>query len=285
MTLAEHPGTPRHITPAKKKKGGSADQYMSQFYGSDILEFDYPKGDSSTGTISGIEDAQGECTNGKGDWWVVASGSDEVDEFKDGSSSPSGELSVTAGEPAGCSVDTAGDVAVSILDEGDIVVFKGGKGSGTEISDGLEETYFIGYDSKGDIFVDGFNDSGDVAFAELAKGGKSFTQLTTSNSIEFPGQVQWDGKYITINDQEAHYIYQYTIKGSKATEKGSTELSGSSDCVQTWIAGSLVFCPDAGNEDGEVYNYPKGGNAVATLTGDFDLPIGAVQISGKSKKK
>jgi hypothetical protein len=49
--------------------------------------------------------------------------------------------------------------------------------------------------------------------------------------------------------------------------------------VQTWIAQNVVYCPDAGNEDAEVYAYPAGGSAIATLTGSFDLPIGAVSIT------
>jgi hypothetical protein len=49
--------------------------------------------------------------------------------------------------------------------------------------------------------------------------------------------------------------------------------------VQTWIAKKVVYCPDAGNEDTEVYAYPAGGAAKATLTGSFDLPIGAVSVA------
>jgi hypothetical protein len=35
-----------------------------------------------------------------------------------------------------------------------------------------------------------------------------------------------------------------------------------------------VYCGDAGNNDGEVFKYPAGGSAIATLTGDFDFPLG-----------
>ncbi|HEY1883656.1 MAG TPA: hypothetical protein VGG51_11510 [Candidatus Cybelea sp.] len=266
------------VQPDKHKKK-SADEYISNFYASSILEFNYPKSNSSVGTVGGSTDPQGMCTmNGKGTWWVVSSGSDQVLEYKAGGTSPITTLSVTAGEPAGCSVNSKGDVAVSILGAGDVVVFAGGKGSGTTIGNGLASSYFLGYDKAGDLFVDGKNAGSTFAFAEMKAGGKTFSPITVSNSILFPGQVQYDGTYITINDQEAHDIYQYTVKGSKATVKGTVALNGTSDCVQTWIAGKLVYCPDAGNENATVFKYPAGGNAVATLSGSFDGPIGSVSV-------
>lgn len=45
------------VTPDKhKKKKKTADQYLSSFDGSTILQFDYPKSDASIGTISGVTD-------------------------------------------------------------------------------------------------------------------------------------------------------------------------------------------------------------------------------------
>jgi hypothetical protein len=45
--------------------------------------------------------------------------------------------------------------------------------------------------------------------------------------------VQCDGKYLTVTDQDANAIYQYTVSGPTATLKGTVSLSGSSDCAQT----------------------------------------------------
>jgi len=267
------------IMPDKKKKKKSNDEYISNFYGSDLLQFDYPKSNSSTGTISGVTDAQGECSTGKKDFWVVASGSDEIEEFAYGGTSPISTLSESTGEPAGCSLSPKGDLAVSLLGTGDVVIFTGAKGSGTTVADGLDSTYFIGYDSKGNLFVDGITESDTYGMSEMAAGGSSFTAVSLPNTIEFPGQVQWDGKYITLNDQEAHAIYQYTVASDSATLEGTVALNGTSDCVQTWIAKKLVYCPDAGDENATVFAYPAGGSAKATLSGSFDLPIGGVSLA------
>ncbi|MGC2633148.1 MAG: hypothetical protein WA215_02935, partial [Candidatus Cybelea sp.] len=95
-------------------------------------------------------------------------------------------------------------------------------------------------------------------------------------TVQFPGSVQWDGKYLTVTDQGTAEMYRYTIGGTTATLKGTVSLSGSSDCAQTWIATGLVYCADAGNNDGEVFKYPAGGSIVAVFTGQFDLPLGTV---------
>jgi hypothetical protein len=268
------------IVPDHKKE--TSDEYISNFYSSDLLQFDYPKGDSSTGTISGVTYAQGECKqNGKNDFWVVASGADEIEEFDYGGTAPINTLSESTGEPAGCSIDAkTGNLAVSVLTTGAVVIFAKAKGTGTTVADGLAETYFIGYDPQGDLFVDGITPSGTFTYgmSEMAAGGSSFTAVSLPNTIAFPGQVQWDGEYITLNDQTAHAIYRYSVASDVATLKGTVALNGTSDCVQTWIAKKLVYCPDNGNGNAKVFAYPAGGSAIATLSGSFALPIGAVSL-------
>jgi hypothetical protein len=58
--------------------------------------------------------------------------------------------------------------------------------------------------------------------------------------------------------------------------KGTVSFSGSNDCAQTWIASGVVYCGDAGNNDGEVFKYPAGGSPIAVFTGNFDEPLGVV---------
>jgi len=261
----------------KKKK---SDEYISSFYNSDIFAFDYPKSDASTGTIAG-DDPQGECTRtGKNTWWQVNSGNDEIDEYKFGGTTPIATLSESTGEAAGCSIDAkTGNLAVSVLPAGDVVIFTGATGTGTTVADGLLETYFLTYDGSGDLFVDGITESDTAGVAEMAAGSSSFVPVTLSNTLEFPGGMQWDGKYVTLNDQDAHDIYQYTCASDSCSLKGTVALTGSGDCVDTWIAKTIVYCPDAVNQDATVYKYPAGGTAVATLTASWDTPIAAVSVA------
>jgi hypothetical protein len=86
--------------------------------------------------------------------------------------------------------------------------------------------------------------------------------------------VQWDGTYLTVFDQGTSETYQYTVSGTTATLKNTVQFTGTSDCAQTWIVKGLLYCGDAGNDDGEVFKYPAGGSPTATFTGDFDRPLG-----------
>jgi hypothetical protein len=141
----------------------------------------------------------------------------------------------------------------------------------------LTEQFSLGYDNKSNLYVDGFNSGGTFGFVELAKGSKSLKTLSGA-SVEFPGAVQFDGKYITVNDQEAHDILGYTCSGRTCTLKRTVSLTGSSDCAGSWIAKGYVICADAGLNGAEIFKYPAGGNAEATLTGTFNEPLAAIQL-------
>lgn len=282
-TTAEHPALFHRapIAPDKrhhhKKKHF---QYFTDFNNSAAYEFDYPKSDSSIGSISNVTNAQGECMKpGKGTFWVTATGAAAIEEFKPGGTSPISTLSVTSGVyPSGCAINAkTGDLAATIINTGDVIVFANAAGSGKSYPSGLSEAFFATYDENGNLFVDGLNSAG-VGVAELAKGASSFNPVSISNTIDYPGNIQWDGKYVTVNDQDAFAIYQYSVSGTTATLKGTVSLSGASDCDQTWIAKTVVYCPDAGAGNGKVYKYPAGGSPIATLTAGFSEPIGAIQL-------
>ena len=157
------------------------------------------------------------------------------------------------------------------------MIFKNATGSGTVYDTPLTKEYFDGYDSSGNLFADGFGSSSyNFTLVELPKGSSKFVTIKTSNSPSFPGSVQWDGTYVTVFDQEESKMYQYTVSGTTATLKNTIQFTGAGDCAQTWIVPGLVYCGDAGNEDGSVYNYPAGGSPIAVFTGSFDEPLGVV---------
>ena len=252
-------------------------EYIINFYGTYASIFDYPKSDEQIGQITNVG-GQG-CTNvlygyGKKTFWIVA-GTDQITEYRV-PKKPLKTLSVPYGEPSSCAMDTSGDLAVGNLSNGDIVIFKNASGSGVIMTTPLAREYFDGYDNKGNLFFDGFTPGSAFELVELPMGSSKFQTITTSNRVSFPGSVQWDGKYLTVFDQDTAEIYQYTLSGTKAKLEGTVSLTGSSDCAQTWIATGVVYCGDAGNGNGEVYKYPAGGSAIAVFTGQFDVPLGVV---------
>ena len=248
-------------------------QYLSTYYnGGVLLEYDYPKGVSPIGSIS--FDGGGECTSGARTFWTTST--NEIAEFKAGGSSPIRTLKANASE---CAIDPAtGDLAATSFNGAAIVIFHKARGKGKVIAPPVEP-YFDGYDDQSDLFVDGFSSGRRaVAFIELKKGSGTFENITTSNTLGFPGSVQWDGKYVSVFDQLANAFYRYSVRGTEATLKGTVSLSGSADCGQTWIARPYVYCADAGNDDVEVFKYPAGGGKIATFTDSGGWPLGIVSL-------
>jgi hypothetical protein len=249
-------------------------EYVFNSYGTYASIFDYPKSKAMIGQIYG-DGGQG-CTNslygyGKKIMWNVG-GQTQVTEYRV-PDTPIKTLPFPYTFPTSCAMNTSGDIAVGSYDNGYVVIYKNATGSGTAYSTPLSSEFFDGYDNQGNLFADGFTNTG-FGLAELPNGSSKFRAITTSNSVQFPGAVQWDGTYVTVFDQQANATYQYTVSGSKATLKGTVKYTTSSDCAQTWIVKGLIYCGDAGNNDGEVFKYPAGGSATAVFTGSFDVPLG-----------
>jgi hypothetical protein len=254
--------------------------YVINLYGTYASIFNYPKSTKQIGTITDVG-GQG-CTNvlygyGKKTFWIVA-GSDQITEYA-APQKPIKTLSTPDGSmPSSCAMDSNGNLAVGDLQNGDVILYRHARGTGKAIASPLFAEYFDGYDDKGNLFFDGFTINTAVYLEELPKGSDTVRTISTSNTIRFPGSVQWDGKYLTVFDQATNEFYRYTIKGTKATLKDTIALTGSSDCAQTWIAKDVVYCGDAGNDNGEVFAYPAGGPPLAVLSGNFDEPLGTVAV-------
>lgn len=260
-------------------------EYVFNYYGTYGSMFNYPKSTTMIGQLDGAG-GQG-CTNvlhgyGKNIMWNAGRTDDLITEYAVPSNKVLKTLSLDYTFTSSCAMNTDGDIAVGVLlgnsydNGGQVVIFKGAIGSGKVYNTPLTKEYFNGYDSSGNLFADGFGPSSEFMLVELPKGSKKFVTIKTSNSPEFPGSVQWDGKYVTVFDQITSQTYRYTVSGTTATLKHTIQYSGASDCAQTWIVKGLLYCGDAGNDDGEVFNYPAGGPPVAILTGSFDEPLGVV---------
>jgi hypothetical protein len=268
------------LVPDKSKSKNYV--YIINTYGSYASIFNYPKNTAEIGQINGAG-GQG-CTNvlygyGKKIIWNAGRTNDLITEYEVPKKLLR-TLSLNYTYTSSCAMNTSGDLAVGILlgnsysRGGQVVIFKNATGSGTVYNTPLAKEYFDGYDNNGNLFADGFAESYGFALVELPKGSSKFVTIKTSNSPQFPGSVQWDGTYVTVFDQYTSETYQYTVNGTTATLKNTVQLSGTSDCAQTWIVKGLLYCGDAGNDDGEVFKYPAGGSATATFTGNFDFPLG-----------
>jgi hypothetical protein len=244
--------------------------------------FSYPA-DKQVGSIAGLAVPEGECVDKAGDIWITETKAAQIVEFAHGGTSPIAKLDDPGYYPVSCAVDEkSGDLAVSNIETnvhglpGNVATYAKAQGPPAYYSPpGFYSVYFVGYDPKGNLFVDGSNAqvgaNGKFQFAELARGAADMEALTLKGAdIAFPGNVQWDGSHITVGVQDNAIIY--ALSNDKVA--GSTPLTGSSDVVGYIIDGKTVVGPDAGAAAVDYFAYPAGGTATKTIPG-FTEPIAA----------
>jgi len=228
--------------------------------------FSYPNG-KVVGSLT--TSGQSVCTDSSGDIFITQSS--QVVEYAHGGTSPIATLSLPGLDAWGCSVDpTTGNLAVVF--SGGIAIFTGASGTPTIYPPNLEGSY-CGYDNMGDLFVDGWGSNQNVALSELPAGGSSFNVFSIDQHVGIPGQIQWDGSYMTwesSNPQGADTISRFVTNGSQATIVGTTNLKGIKlQPHQSWIYNGVVIVPFAqhgakSNEIG-IWAYPKGGKATELI--------------------
>jgi hypothetical protein len=256
--------------------------YISDYGDGAVHVFSWPKG-KLVGTLSGFRRATGECVDKAGDVWITSYVSAEIVEYAHGGATPIATLSDPGEYPISCAVDpTTGNLAVGNIettsdDQGSVAIYPGAQGTPTLYTDpGIDRIFFMDYDHKGNLFVDGRPNSTDgFVFAELPEGSGSFTNITLDQSIGMPAGVQWDGNDVVVGDQQAAYLYRFKLSGSSGTEVGVTPLDGSADVVQSCIQGRKVVGPNADSGNAMIWKYPAGGSATKTIDG-LEIPFGAV---------
>lgn len=267
------------MSPAAKKQSLL---YVSSVLSNDVYVYALST-QKLVGTLTDFSSPYGLCVDKSANVWVVNDGAQDVVEYAHGGTSPLATLSDPGEYPEGCSVDrTTGNLAVtnfySSSGGGSVSIYAGAKGTAQTYTDSdLEEYRFCGYDSNGNLFVDGETSGGAFAFAELPKGGSTFTNITIAQTIEWPGGVQWDGKYVAVGDTDTGIIYR--IEGTKGTVKAKTTLEQSDYVNQFWIAESgkrrkgTVIAPNQDGGSVGIYPYPAGGAPTTTIT--VSEPFGA----------
>lgn len=293
---AIHPDRgPSRFSPDKHKKKKGA-LWISDDSSNDIFVYSLPKL-TETMTLTGFNEPQGMCTTKTGDVWIANTGTEQMLEY-----SPAGKeiVSVTDyyGYPVGCAVDAQADLAVTDIfgfSGSGQVVFYCCSTAGVKLSNPSQYYYyFVTFDPKGNIFVDGKSSAGSFMLSECPRGRTSCSTVNISGAtIYFPGFTQWDNRKndLVVGDQlcgdtESACAYSMTISGSTATVTGKTTFEnykGGADC--DLVQGALNA---KGNQFGagmgpcgsvsataDIWAFPAGGVPTAYSATDLGEPIGA----------
>ena len=190
-----------------------------------VTVYSYPDG-RHVGTLKGFYDPEAECVDKAGD--VFISDNDTVTEYPHASTKPTQTLTFSGCFAGGCSSDpTTGNLAVAWIEGfyGYVAVYKNAIGSPTLYQGPNVALAYCGYDTAGNLFADGAAYFGnELQLAELPKNGNSLETITLSQTIYYPGPVQWHGRYLAVGDNTTETIYQFVIAGSSGTREGTTVL-------------------------------------------------------------
>lgn len=277
--------------------------YVSDAYDNVVYVYDY-KNQKQVGTLTGFYDPGPQCVDRKGDVYVVNFGTATTLEYKHAGTSPIKTYANGSDDAVGCTVDAAGDLAITSQNPGQVLVYTNGTGNGVVYTDSACAFMWpAGYDGAGNLYAEGHGTAG-VVVCELPAGATQMRQVSVSGIryINFPGSVQWDGKYVTLTDQK--YLSLYNTALYRATESpsgdltvvGTTELRAScnnsyTEVLQPYIVGNAntpiahkegktlvggnAQCADAGVG---YWPYPAGGTPKKTF-GNYN--VDGVSVSFK----
>jgi hypothetical protein len=251
--------------------------------GMDVAILTYPQG-QLFGTISGIGPPWGVCSDGSGNVWIITN-PDNAYEFAHGDTTPIAYLKVPNTYLAtGCSVDrTNGNLAV--INSGgptgaSLDVWAKAQGEPAVYSSQFTP-WACSYDDKGNLFVAGYSTVQHFLFAELSNGSSNSSNIQLDKPTTWPGGVEWDGKYITVNTSDPaqpkgkkHVIYRVQVAGSTGNVVGTVYLRNLADEAWFWINDGTIAAtakPIKGSTATVgFWRYPRGGLRYRILSGFYD---------------
>jgi hypothetical protein len=218
------------------------------------------------------------CSNSVGDVFITnASG---VAEYPHGSADQIAFLPGPFGSVDSCSIDpTTGDLAVasaSELEQG-VGIYRDERHHRwrrPHVFPFVKVPLACSYDSAGNLFVLATL-SNDTFLFELPTGGSAFERLTLHREILSPGYLQWDGKYLAVNDTRTMLIHRFTVRGKHAKQIGSVSISGAREIGNFWIQGNILIGMDAYDQYVGFWHYPQGGTPFKTrmMTGPHGATV------------
>lgn len=265
--------------------------YVADLNNNAVYVYTYPGGVLQR-TLTGFQGSHGECVDAAGDVFVTNGGKSQVLEYRHGGRRPIQRFSDPNYFTLECAVNPVnGDLAVAGDFEGSgmpsVAIYKKAqRGTPTLVTTpNVVRMYFIGYDAKGNLFVDGTDQHTGFELAEIPADGSPAKAITLNHSIYLPGAVQWDGHHLAIGDQASLYgpskILQFDITDNKGIMAGETDLTDSCDVLQFWIHGDKVVAGNICSPTVQFFRYPQGGASIKTLSGPLSEPLGVAVSPGR----
>ena len=249
----------------------------------------YPQG-QLVGTIN--QSASGMCSDTDGNVYLLYMNA--AIEYAHGGTKPIRTLRIPGAQTYSCSVDpSSGNLAVTFscppCGYQNLAIFPSGSGTPTRYS--APAFFTCSYDGQGNLFLAGETASG---LSELPRGSSTFINITLNQYLGDAGQVQWDGKYITLQTfGSPGPIYQIQVTGSSGTVVGETKFGRFMKREgYSWISIShgtiLMPFSQHGSQTNQlgIWKYPRGGGAMKIIktfgTGDHGFGSATLSVAPSS---
>jgi hypothetical protein len=236
--------------------------------GDQLLVYSYPAG-KRVGILSGFYTVAALCSDASGNVFIPNAFGFSIEEYAHGATQPKAWLWDYGQMPEACSVDpVTGDLAVTNSSTanggpGSVAFYHNARGWPRYVEGKDDDLYwFCGYDSSGNLFYDYQDQYRKSHLMELARGTRKPKEIKLKVNIAQMGAIQWDGKYITIGDDNAATVYRLSVSGSSGHVVSATKFNKISlGYAQYWIQGNTVVIP-FGQFKTKVgfWKYPLGGN-------------------------
>jgi hypothetical protein len=253
--------------------------YVDDTTTNDVYVFNYAT-HAPVGTLTGFSNPQGECTDTHGNVFITNMGAGNVQEFAHGGTRVINTFD-PGGTPMGCASDpTTNNLAVSDSGTGNYTLYLNEDpthhavyGPGTS---GITSMYYLGYDSAGNLYMDGFVGAA-FGWAESPTPNGPVVALPYSGPpIVTPGGVQWlaNGPIrVLIGDQSTNKIYKIKINGFQAGVTITLGACVGSTVVQFVRKTNRIVGPDSTCGTADVYTFPAG--AVVLPAINVATPVGS----------
>jgi hypothetical protein len=241
--------------------------------------------------VGSIEGGTGLCSDKTGDVYVVYDGG--WTEYAHGGTTPIQTYSNSQYNFLHCSVDpVTGNLAVSVQETG-AAIFTNASNSPLIYAGPYGDQVYCAYDRSGDLFVFGSPYGGSSPaplLEELPYNTWALVPISLPQKIHEAEPLQWDGQHIAVAQQRGPTVHRLKFLNGRARIVLSSRFHGTNrgQIQQFWISGTTIVIPfnvkGSSADDVGVWNYPNGGNPIATFRGPSPESNQAVTISVGSSK-
>ena len=195
-----------------------------------------------TAQLTGFSQPQGLALDTAGNLYVADTNNSRIQVYAAGFKGTPTTINDPGEFPASVTIDSKGNLGVTNIlttsgGPGSVSFFnKGGTLLATLSNANFAKVFFDAFDDKGNLYIDGTNESGAFVAGEVVGGmsGKAISILATGNSVGFPGGIAISSTdKIALDDQQNLTIFTYNapVKGSLGMPIATTPLTGAGDPI------------------------------------------------------